>query len=162
MPLTTDPNDPRLKHESVDENPVSQQEVYLVLSEEERARGFVRPVRYSYRHIGKSPKYPLRDLTDEEKERYAQSNYVKYEAYPESESPATGRFWTQEQLDNKGCGTVTTIGQALAETWATDIHFYGATYCAYCQKHLSVEEFVWEGTDEVLGSQFDIVEEKGI
>lgn len=29
-----------------------QQEGYVVLAEEERAKGFVRPVRHSYRHVG--------------------------------------------------------------------------------------------------------------
>jgi hypothetical protein len=47
--LTTDRNDPKLGYGS-DETPVPQNEVYLVLSEEERAKGFVRPVRYSYVH----------------------------------------------------------------------------------------------------------------
>lgn len=51
MPITTDPNDPRLGH-GVDDEPVPQQEVYLVLSDEERAKGFVRPVRRSYKHVG--------------------------------------------------------------------------------------------------------------
>lgn len=46
---TTDPSDPRLGR-GVDATPAPQQEVYLVLSEEERARGFVRPVRRSYKH----------------------------------------------------------------------------------------------------------------
>jgi hypothetical protein len=30
--------------------------------------------------------------------------------------------------------------------------FYGATFCAHCGKHLPVDEFVWEGTNEQLGS----------
>lgn len=47
--LTTDPEDPRLGH-GVDNEPVPQQEVYLVLSEEERAKGFVRPYRDRYIH----------------------------------------------------------------------------------------------------------------
>lgn len=49
MGLTTDPNDPRLSHGS-DDKPGKQAEVYLVLSEEERKKGFVRPVRRSYVH----------------------------------------------------------------------------------------------------------------
>ena len=49
MSLTTDPRDPRLGH-GADEKPCDQNEVYLVLSEEERAKGFVRPVRRSYIH----------------------------------------------------------------------------------------------------------------
>lgn len=50
--LTDDPNDPRLTRgaESLDGPPVAQASVYLVLSEAERARGFVRPVRRSYVH----------------------------------------------------------------------------------------------------------------
>lgn len=46
---TTDPNDPLLGHGSNDE-PVPQNQRYLVLSEDERARGFVEPVRGAYVH----------------------------------------------------------------------------------------------------------------
>ena len=46
---TTDPSDPRLTR-GADAKPVEQASVYLVLSEEERAKGFVRPYRESYRH----------------------------------------------------------------------------------------------------------------
>lgn len=49
MSLTSDPNDPRLTH-GADDKPTPQAEVYLVLSEEERAKGFVRPLRRSYIH----------------------------------------------------------------------------------------------------------------
>jgi hypothetical protein len=132
-----------------------QQKGYVVLSEEERAKGYVRPVRYSYRHVGASgPKYPLRDLTDDEKERYSKVGYVKYEAYPEGESTAIGRYWLQAQLDKigKGCGVVTTMGAAIAETYARDPKFYGGTFCCGCRKHLPLDEFVWDGTSEIVGS----------
>ena len=131
------------------------QKGYVILSAEERAKGFVRPVRRSYRHIGaQGPKYPLRDLTDEEKSQYVNSGYAKLEVYPENESPMTGRFWSQQELDNigKGCGIVTTMGVALSETWARDNKFYSGTFCANCRRHYPVEEFVWWGTDETLGS----------
>lgn len=51
-PLTSDPNDPRLTHgaDPVDAPGRDQANIYLVLSEEERAKGFVRPVRRSYIH----------------------------------------------------------------------------------------------------------------
>lgn len=150
MSLTDDPNDPRLKR-GVDAEPVPQHEVYLVLSEEERVKGFVRPVRTTYRHVGLQPLYPLRDLTEEERGRYADVGYVKYEAYPEGSS-TLGRYWTQEQLDSRGCGAVTTMATALAETYARDPHFYGSTYCVRCMKHRPVAEFVWEGTTERVGS----------
>lgn len=47
--LTDDPNDPRLTH-GADDTPRAQADVYLVLSEAERAKGFVRPLRSSYVH----------------------------------------------------------------------------------------------------------------
>lgn len=49
MPLTDNPNDPKLGW-GVDETPVEQNEVYLVLSEEERSKGFIRPYRDRYIH----------------------------------------------------------------------------------------------------------------
>lgn len=79
-----------------------QQRGYVVLSQEERAKGFVRPVRRSYVH----------------------------------------------QL----CGTVTTMGQALAETYARDPSFYSGTFCAGCRSHFPLEQFVWHGTEETVGS----------
>jgi hypothetical protein len=154
MALTTDPNDPRLSR-GADSEPGPQNEVYLVLSDEERAKGFVRPVRFSYEHIGApGPKYPLRDLTDEEQIRYSESAYVKFEVYPESESPKTGRYWTQPQLDSVGKGfhVVTTMGKALAETYARDPTFYGGTYCTGCQMHKPVSEFIWVTDSERVGS----------
>ena len=101
MSLTTDPTDPRLGH-GVDVIPGPQNDVYLVLSEEERAKGFVRPVRTSYRHLM--------------------------------------------------CGSVTTMGQAVAETFARKPGFYGATYCCLCQLHLPVREFVWVDDGSKVGA----------
>jgi hypothetical protein len=49
MGVTSDPRDPRLTR-GIDDEPVPQAEVYLVLSEEERAKGFVRPLRHTYVH----------------------------------------------------------------------------------------------------------------
>ena len=73
-----------------------------MLSEEERAKGFVRPVRRTYVH--------------------------------------------------RTCGGATTMGLALAETYARDPKFYGGTYCATCGTHFPVAQFTWDGTDEVVGS----------
>lgn len=99
--LTTDPTDPRLTH-GADTEPGPQADVYLVLSDDERAKGFVRPVRQSYVH--------------------------------------------------ERCRVVTTMGRALAETYARDPKFYGATYCVACRMHLPVSEFFWDGTTERVGS----------
>jgi hypothetical protein len=70
---------------------------YWVLADEERAKGFVRPVRRSYKHLT--------------------------------------------------CGVVTRMGQALAETYARDPKYYGATFCVGCKAHFPVGEhgkFVWD------------------
>jgi hypothetical protein len=99
MGLTTDPNDPCLHDGQRDEG---QNECYLVLSAEERAKGFVRPVRTTYVHLT--------------------------------------------------CGTETIMGLAIAETYARDPKFYGATFCVHCNKHLPVDEFVWKGTNDKVGS----------
>lgn len=101
MGVTTDRNDPRLGH-SIDEGPTEQQEVYLVLSDEERAKGFVRPLRTTYRHLA--------------------------------------------------CGAETTMGRPIAETYARDPKFYGATFCVKCAKHRPLSEFVWVGDETTVGS----------
>lgn len=98
--LTSDPSDPRLTH-GVDAEPKPQADAYLVLSQSERAQGFIRPVRRTYVH-------------------------------------------------NK-CGVATTMSQAIAETYARDPGFYGATYCVGCGMHLPVGEFKWDD-GSVLGS----------
>lgn len=109
MGVTDDRNDPRLGH-GVDDGPIGgQHDVYLVLSDEERAKGFVRPVRTSYVHA--------RELG--------------------------------------GCGGQTSMGKALAETYARDPRFYGATYCVRCDMHGPVGEygeFFWTGTTDKVGT----------
>lgn len=95
--LTTDPTDPRLGRGPGDDKPVPQNEVYLVLSEEDRRKGFVRPYRDTYLH--------------------------------------------------KTCGTETKMGGPIAETYARNPHFYGATYCVFCSMHRPLDEFFWlDGT----------------
>jgi hypothetical protein len=82
-----------------------QQRGYVVLAEEERTKGFVRPVRRSYVHLK--------------------------------------------------CGSVTTMGWALAETYAREPSFYSGTFCCGCRAHFPVGEdgeFVWDGTNEKVGT----------
>jgi hypothetical protein len=108
---TSDRNDPRLSHGS-DTEPVPMSEAYLVLSDADRARGFIRPVRRSYRH------------------------------------------------QDPECGAVTTMGQALAETYSADPGFYGSTFCVGCSMHRPVGphgEFTWmtsagDDTTELVGT----------
>lgn len=106
MGVTSDPNDPRLTR-GVDTDPTEQAAAYLVLSDAERARGFVEPLRFTYVHD--------RSLG--------------------------------------GCGTTTTMNQAIAETYARDPEFYGATYCVGCRRHRPLVEFLWEGTDQRVGAR---------
>lgn len=128
------------------------QKGYVVLSPEERAKGFVRPLRRSYVHRGARPRYPTRELTPEEVTRFAGFDYVRFEPYPEGKNDSVvGRYWTAAQL-RSGCGAVTTMAQDIAETYARDPAFYGGTFCAGCRTHRPLEEFVWEGTDDVVGS----------
>lgn len=157
--LTTDKNDPKLKEGQ--KNETGQHEIYLVLSEEERAKGFVRPVRRSYVHVGRKIELEggvIEPLSEEEAKRYGtREKYVAFLKYPESRRPLVGKALTQEEVDNVGryvggCGGSTKMGQALSETYARDPKFYGATFCAQCDKHLPVDEFVWEGTNEKVGS----------
>ncbi len=82
--------------------PDGMQKGYIVLSAEERARGFVRPVRRTYVH--------------------------------------------------QKCGVATTMGLALAETYARDPHFYSGTFCVGCRAHFPVGpdgEFVWDDGEKV-------------
>jgi hypothetical protein len=150
--LTDDRDDPRLHQASVDSPGMN--DAYLVLSDEERSKGYVRPVRRSYVHVGPpGPSYPIRPLTEDEKARYAEFEYVAFEEYPK-ETGLIGRHWTQDQLDyakQGGCGAVTTMSLPLAETYARSPGFYGSTYCVNCGTHIRVGkygEFVWDGTDE--------------
>lgn len=101
MGVTDDRDDPGLKRIGPD----GMQETYLVLSDEELAKGFVRPVRTTYRHLK--------------------------------------------------CGAVTTMGLALAETYARDPHFYGGTFCVACGDHFPVGkdgQFVWDGDETMVGT----------
>ena len=102
MPKTTltDGRPVTADHRDLKEN--GQQKDYVVLSEEERAKGFVRPVREAYMHLI--------------------------------------------------CRSETRMALPLAETYARDPKFYSGTFCAGCRKHFPVEEFIWSGTDEKVGS----------
>lgn len=103
-----------------------QQKAYVVLSAQERSKGFIRPVRRSYRHIG-----ALEDFENDQ--------------HPSGEV----QRWKQR---TGGCGAVTSMGIALAETYARDPQFYSGTYCSTCGEHFPLTQFVWEGTDEQVGS----------
>lgn len=134
--------------------PDGQHERHPSLPPEQRM-AHVRPVRTQYRHVGIRPTGPLRDLTPEEARLYGEHGYVKFEPYGPERAPGLGRFWTPKDL-RSGCGQITTMGSALAETYATRPTFYGKTFCVTCRDYFKVGplehdgEFVWieqDGTD---------------
>lgn len=143
-----------------EKRPDGQYKDHYVLCETERAKGFVRPVRIKYQHVGPpGPQFPLRDLSPEEQQRWGEYGYVKFEPYPEGHNgSSTGRFWTQEQIDKvgRGCGTVTSMPQSCAETYAREPGYYGSTFCCGCGAYLPVGrrgEFIWvDGSGERVGT----------
>jgi hypothetical protein len=155
MSVTCDPNDPRLGH-GVDTDKVPQNEVYLV--DCDVSKGYIRPLRTTYIHRGIKIRGKIRPLDDKEKAQYASEGYVAFDEYPESERPLVGRYLTQKEFDSikgsyiGGCGHTTTMGLAIAETYARKPKFYGATYCVNCERHLPVSEFVWAGDETIVGS----------
>ena len=129
---------------------------YIVICEEDRRKGFVRPYREAYKHVGIRPKYPTRELTPEEDETYNDSRgpnkFVAFELYPlGSHGSALGRYWTAAELQS-GCGTVTTMSRSISETYARNPSFYGATFCCACNRHSPVKEFVWVADGQRVGS----------
>ncbi len=135
-----------------------QQRGYVVLSAEERAKGFVRPVRRGYLHVGRSVCANTRPPA----EQLGGGRYVC--GLPHHHAGECGQWIhvaqpLHAQLARThllgGCGSLTTMGQALAETYARDPHFYSGTFCCACGKHFPVGddgEFVWEGTPERVGT----------
>ncbi len=139
-----------------DINPATgMQKGYVVLSEAERAKGFVRPVRTKYVHTGKAYGKKLRSLTPEEHKSFNSDGnggiyddpWIWAEELPEGRR----QLYTEKDME-KGCGAVTIMNQALAETYARNPRFYGGTFCVGCKAHLPLAEFRWDGTDEVVGS----------
>lgn len=153
MGVTTDRNDPGLK----ETKPGGQQEKYLVLSAEEKVKGFVRPVRLVYAHVGRricgKPVFEDSDIPE------GKVGYVCTMERDHEDDCYVGKAITKAEKENLietgtlgGCDATTKMHSSIAETYARDPKFYGATYCTSCQKHLPVNEFVWDGTDEEVGS----------
>jgi hypothetical protein len=100
--LCTTNGEPVGKVRSEQTNETGQHKGYVVLCEEERQKGFVRPFRDAYKHLP--------------------------------------------------CGTVTTMGRALSETYARDPKFYNATFCVRCNAHYPLDQFVWTLDGQQVGS----------
>lgn len=100
--VCTTSGEPAEKVRAEQTNETGQHKAYIVLCDEERRKGFVRPFRDAYKH-------------------------------------------TQ-------CGTVTTMGRALSETYARDPSFYGSTFCVRCNAHYPVGHFTWTADGAVVGS----------
>ena len=79
-----------------------------------------------------------------------QKDYVVLSA--EERSKGVVRPVRQSYTHNK-CGQDTHMASSIAETYARDPGFYGGgTFCAACRTHFPLAEFVWEGTEEQVGS----------
>lgn len=137
--LTTDRDHPELGHGETE----GRNKVYLILSDEERARGFIRPVRRSYEHVGVT-------ICGKEKKFDGDPNTYYCKSKPGHEGECGPAYRDKNGI--RGCGAVTTMAVEIAETYARKPDFYGLTFCVGCNKHLPVEEFVWEGTNEKVGS----------
>lgn len=135
-------------------------EDYWVFSAEERAKGFVRPVRTSYVHVGR--RVCGKPSNEAPPAGYAAMVCVMVPGHDGECLQWSGVRPAQFQRLKLtgylgGCGTVTTMARAFAETYARDPKFYGATFCAGdgCRTHFPVGEhgeFVWDGTDERVGT----------
>src|SRR5436190_21817549 len=120
---------------------------YIVLCEDERKKGFVRPYRDAYKHIGRS----VCGASVESDQRLGGTRRICDD--PQGHDGEHGSvFRSVSQPEHAdvlrthrlgGCGSVTTMGRALSETYARDPTFYGATFCVSCNKHLPVADFVW-------------------
>lgn len=54
-----------------------------------------------------------------------------------------------------GQHVVTSMPQAIAETYAAEPGYYGSTFCCGCGRYLPVGangEFVWSGTNDRVGT----------
>jgi len=91
-------------HKQIDPT-TGQQKGYVVLTAEERAKGFVKPVRGSYIH--------------------------------------------------KVCGSLTSMGTALAETYARNPWFYSGTFCCACGAHFDLNQFHWKDGEPMDPSKQD-------
>jgi len=162
MSLTTDPNSPCI---NTPKGEGQQNECYLILSEEERAKGFIRPYRNQYIHIGKNIKSHwksiYRILNEEEKNEHKEKYVAIMTVLTDEEGNFKGgAYVTQEQLDkwkkgeqDGGCGGKTIMAREIAETYARNPSFYGATWCMNCKKHIDVNEFIWDDkSGETVGS----------
>jgi hypothetical protein len=135
---------------------------YIVLCEEERAKGFVRPYRDAYQHVGRSVCGEIvnqRDLPAEMQPLGGPRDICGLPFGHEGE--CSGQFFTIDQPQHAqilnthrmgGCLGTTTMGRSLSETYARDPSFYGATFCTSCNKHLPVGEFIWTMDGAVVGS----------
>lgn len=133
---------------------------YWVLPQAEREdpHQYVRPVRRSYRHVGRAicgkPMPNLSGVTiPPGVVAYACSGEPGHKGDCHVFSPVKAEQQARLAAIGRigGCDTVTTMALPLAQTYARDPKFYSHTFCVQCGAHLRVEEFVWEGTDDVVG-----------
>jgi hypothetical protein len=139
-----------------------QHKSYIVLCEDERKKGFVRPYRDAYKHVGRrvcgKPRQlltssgidptPLPVVCTDEPDHAGDCTVWA----PVDSDAAMAKARDRHVLG--GCGSVTTMGRALSETYARDFTFYSGTFCVHCNAHFPVGEhgeFVWIERDGSIG-----------
>lgn len=129
-----------------------QHRAYWVLSPQERAKGFVRPVRQTYTHRGRQVcGLPVKDDQPGNFICTCEPNHVGgCDQWRQVTDKQLQDFSSSKRLG--GCGGTTSMGLAIAETYARNPKFYGSTFCVQCGNHYPVAEFTWFGTEEALGS----------
>lgn len=135
-------------------NSTGQHDGYIVLCPDERAKGFVRPYRDAYKHVGwriRRCQVTQQEPSDENPHQcnkaLTHDGVCSFDTLMLLHGPI-------EFLHRRegGCGAVTTMGRALSETYARDPKFYGATFCVNCNAHYLVDQFVWTADGEQVGS----------
>lgn len=75
-----------------------------------------------------------------------------YLVLPKTSDPEKYLRPLRDSYVHNTCGVTTKMNRAIAETYAINPKFYGATYCVHCRMHLPVGEFKWLQDGEVVGS----------
>ena len=141
---------------------VGQQQDYRVLCTTERDKGFVRPYRDAYKHVGREVCGTSLHPYDAELQAGNVAVICTLEPGHDGKCGTSRVQRTLAMMQDRrqrnhlgGCGAVTTMGKALAETYARDPSFYGGTFCATCRAHFPVGEhgeFTWADDGTKVGT----------
>lgn len=131
-------------------NPLTgQQKEYMALCPDERAKGFVRPYRDMYKHVGHFiERCEATQKNDDDENPHQCTRRFPHDGEHEFDALMLVNKPIKTLMQREGgCGATTTMHKAIAETYARDPHFYSGTFCVHCQTHRPLTEFTWmDGT----------------